>query len=105
MRELNIGDKVRGPGISGEISKTYRKYGEMWADVSTANGMPRSMPCSGLTVISRCENATIVYDTDAKPVNIGFGDRYPVRNLIPCTNAPEIVTNRGRWYCKACSKP
>ncbi|MEV0237579.1 hypothetical protein [Nonomuraea sp. NPDC050786] len=50
----------------------------------------------------KCQNATIVYDYDATPTNIGFEDMYPVKNLIHCQNDADRQSPRGTHYCATC---
>jgi hypothetical protein len=97
------GDKVRASFmISGEIVRIERNRGIDIAIIFEGSPYNRQVPVSNLTKIEFCENATIIYDLEATPTNTGFGDRYPVKNLIYCRNAPEIRTRRGTWFCKEC---
>lgn len=58
----------------------------------------------------KCENARIIYDYDAKPANFGFGDQYPVKDLLYCTCKAKFRTvpksiPRTSWLCEHCVAP
>lgn len=101
---LKRGDVVRTKsGISGEITD-FAQTGRIDFVVIRPSGEKRTRKIllDSVTLIPHCENSAIEYDLTATPTNTGFGDRYPVKQLHPCRNRPEVQTGRGTWLCHSC---